>query len=60
MLSGNRSYEPTMEEEPLKGNEIQVTKVNGQSQMFLDFAPFEIKTIRIFPETQKMHILTSE
>lgn len=43
------AYETTMEERQEEGRKMGVTQENGSSQMFLSFAPFEIKTIRILP-----------
>lgn len=43
------AYETTMEEHLEEGIKIGVTQENGSSQMFLHFAPFEIKTIRLLP-----------
>jgi alpha-mannosidase len=48
-LAVGEAYETTMEERLEDGKMVVVRQENGLSQMFLDFAPFEIKTIRLLP-----------
>jgi len=45
-LKVQEAYETTMEEGLLEGQRVAVTEAYGKSEMLLDFAPFEIKTIR--------------
>ncbi len=47
-LSIKEVYETTMEEHLDGGQRILVKEDQGQSQMLLEFEPFEIKTLRIF------------
>lgn len=42
------AYETTMEEDLKDGQRLSLKENWGKSQIFLDFAPFEIKTIRVF------------
>lgn len=54
------AYETTMEERLEEGKKVEVIPENGSSRMFLSFKPFEIKTIRLLPKTQKLHIFSTE